>query len=673
MREATLTVTHRSGLHARPAAVLVQTARGFVSAVTISAGDRSALGTSILGVLGLGVGQGSQVTIRVEGEDEDEALRAISRLIGSNFGEVAANTVRGLPSSPGIAIGPVYRCCRSELDHERTQVTDAGLEQRRFREALEGAREQLLTVHAGVRDSFGAGHAAIFGAQALMLEDPELVRTVLEAIQFQGTNAECALLDAAEAYATRLERLDDPYLRVRAADVRDVADRLTRVLLGLDESPFAGLRVPSVIVARDVAPSDMALLDKSMALGFVTAEGGPTSHTAILARALGLPAAVGAGSYVLAIPEGTIVVLDGAEGAVIVDPDERTLSGYRRLQSAIGHALAEARSHAHEPATTLEGQPVEILANVGAIPEASAAVQAGAAGIGLLRTEFLYLGRKQMPDEEEQVRAYTAVFEAVGDLPVVLRTLDLGSDKEVPYLSLPREANPFLGLRGIRLGLARPELVRPQLRAVLRAGVGRNVRLLLPLVTTVGEVVALRRVLEECRSELLYEGYAVNENIPLGAMIEVPAAALMIDRLAEHVDFFSIGTNDLSQYLMAADRTNAAVAPLVNGLQPALLRLVGTIIADAHAAGKRVGLCGELAGDPAAIPILLGLGLDDFSMSPPAVPLAKQILRTLTLPLAEEIARAALGLGGPDEVLALVHDRVPATRVRMAFGQKGTM
>jgi len=662
MREATLTVTHRSGLHARPAAILVQMARGFDSAVTISAGGDSTLGTSILGVLALGVDQGSMITIRVEGEDEDEALRAISRLITSNFGEVAVNTLRGLPSSPGIAIGPVYRCSRSELVCERTTVADVGVEQQRFRDALEVAREQLLSVHAGVRDDFGAGHAAIFGAQVLMLEDPELVRTVLESIESLGTNAECALLDAAEAYATRLDRLEDPYLRIRAADVRDMADRLLRVLLGLDESPFAGLSVPSIIVAGNIAPSDMALLDKSMALGFVTAEGGPTSHAAILARALGLPAAVGVGSDVLAISTGTTVVLDGSEGAVLVDPSEGTLDEYRRMRSAIGDALAEARSHAHEPAVTREGQSVEILANVGSVAEATAAVQAGAGGIGLLRTEFLYLGRRQMPDEEEQVRAYQAVFEAVGDRPVVLRTLDLGSDKEVPYLALPREANPFLGLRGIRLGLARPEFLRPQLRAVLRAGAGRDVRLLLPLVSTVGEVRAARQVLAECRAELLDEGFALGGLLPVGAMIEVPAAALMVDRLAGHVDFFSIGTNDLSQYLMAADRTNSAVAALVNGLQPALLRLVASVIGSAHAHGKRVGLCGELAGEPAAIPILLGLGLDEFSMSPPAVPLAKQILRTLTLPLAEDIARAALDMSSPEEVLALVHERVPAAQ-----------
>lgn len=668
MVETTLTVSHRSGLHARPAALLVQAAKRFRSDVEIATGGRSASAKSILGILALGVEQGARVLIRAEGDDAGEALTALTRLVETNFGEPDVRTIRGLPSSRGIAIGPVYRCCRSELVCERRYVGDRAAEGDRFRRALAVAREQLVAVHAGVSDEFGAGHAAIFNAQAMMLEDPELVRGVIEAIDDQGINAECALLDAAETYAGMLERLDDAYLRVRAADVRDVTDRVLRVLLGLDDSPFGGLVVPSIIVAQDLAPSDMAVMDKSLALGFCTAEGGPTSHTAILARGLGLPAAVGAGSEILGIAAGTLVVLDGGEGAVLVDPDDGTLAEYRRRQGAISVALAEAFAHAREPAVTREGRPVEVLANIGTVAEAGAAIEAGAAGVGLLRTEFLYLGRTELPGEEEQYRGILSIVDALGDRPVVLRTLDLGSDKDVPYLALPREANPFLGLRGIRLGLSRPELLRPQLRAALRAGAGRDVRLLFPLVATLGELQAARALLEDCRAELVSEGRAVGAETRVGVMIEVPAAALIVDKLAAEADFFSIGTNDLSQYLMAADRTNAGVAALVSGFQPAVLRLVRDVIRTAHAFGRPVGLCGELAGEPLAIPILLGLGLDQFSMSPPSVPLAKQILRQLSLSQAEELSQAVLEMDSPEAVQAYVRAQVVGLELGAVYG-----
>jgi len=572
-------------------------------------------------------------------------------------------TLRGIAASRGIAIGPAFHFRRADLSFERRTVEDPTAEWARFQAALETAREQLADVYAKAEAESGAAQAAIFQAHALMLEDPELLDAVRTAIEEQCINAEAALSDAAETYAQMLETLDDEYLSARAADVRDVAARVLRILLGVAESPTANLTVPSIILARDLTPSDTVLLDKSLVLGFCTAEGGATSHTAILARGLGLPAIVGAGPSVLEIPDGAMLVLDGGDGTLLVGPDEGTVAEYRARQAAATVVLARAREKAHEPAVTRDGHRVEVVANIGNVEGARAALEAGAEGVGLLRTEFLYLERSRLPDEEEQYRAYRAIVDVFGDRPVVLRTLDIGGDKDLPYLDLPHEMNPFLGLRAIRLCLARPELFRPQLRAALRAGAGRNLKLMFPMVATVSEVRAARAVLEECRAELLAEGQPVAEEMEVGIMVEIPAAALMADHLAAEVDFFSIGTNDLSQYTLAADRTNAQVAPLATGFQPAVLRLVRDVIAAAHAQGKWVGLCGELAGEPLAIPILLGLGLDEFSMNPPAIPLAKQIIRALTLEEAQEVAQAALKLDSPDAVQALVRERVPAANV----------
>ena len=572
-------------------------------------------------------------------------------------------TLQGIAASRGIGIGPAFHFRRADLRFERRTVEDPSAEWARCERALETACRQLAEVYAKAEAESGAKQAAIFQAQALMLEDPELLDGVLTAIKEQCINAEAALSDATEMYAQILESLDDEYLSARAADVRDVANRVLRILLGVAESPTAGLTVPSIILARDLTPSDTVLLDKSLVLGFCTAEGGATSHTAILARGLGLPAIVGAGSHISEIPEGTSLVLDGSDGTLWIGPDEDTVVMYRERRVAAATVLAQARERAHEPAITRDGHRVEVVANIGNVEGAQAALEEGAEGVGLLRTEFLYLERSHLPDEEEQYQAYRSIADVFGDQPIILRTLDIGGDKKLPYLDLPEEMNPFLGVRAIRLCLARPELFRPQLRAALRAGAGRNLKLMFPMVATVAEVRAARMVLEECRSELLDEGQPVAEDMEVGIMVEIPAAALMADHLAAEVDFFSIGTNDLSQYTLAADRTNAQIAPLATGFQPAVLRLVHYVISAAHAQGKWVGLCGELAGEPLALPILLGLGLDEFSMNPPAIPLAKQIIRALALDEAREVAQAALELDNPDAVQALVRERVPAANV----------
>lgn len=567
--------------------------------------------------------------------------------------------IHGIAASRGIGIGPAFQFRQTELSFKRSTVESTAAEWSRCQYALETAQGQLEDVLAKAEAESGPEQAAIFQAQMLMLEDPELLEAVRTAIEDRCINAESALSDAAEMYAQMLEALADEYLSARAADVRDVANRVLRILLGVDESPCAGLTVPSIILARDLTPSDTVMLDKSLVVGFCTAEGGATSHTAILARGLGLPAVVGVGSEVLDVQDGVTLALDGTEGVLLVDPDEETVEGYRAQRAAMATLMAQVREHAHEPAITRDGHRVHIVANIGSVEEVETALEAGAEGVGLLRTEFLYLERNHLPDEEEQYQAYRAIVDGFGDLPVVLRTLDIGGDKELPYLDLPNEINPFLGLRAIRLSLTQPELFKPQLRAALRAGGGGNLKVMFPMVATGAEARAARALLEECRAELLAEGYSVAGEMEIGIMVEVPAAALMADRLASEVDFFSIGTNDLAQYTLAADRTSPTVSQLADGFQPAVLRLVRDVIDAAHAQGKWVGLCGELAGEPLAIPILLGLELDEFSMNPPAIPLAKQIVRTSALDEARDIARAALELDSADAVRALVRERVP--------------
>ena len=572
-------------------------------------------------------------------------------------------TLQGIAASRGIAIGPAFRFQKADLCFERSTVQDPSAECARFQAAMEAASEQLADVYAKAEAESGAEYAAIFQAHALMLDDPELLDAVRAAIEGQNVNAETALNDVAETYVQLLESLDDEYLSARAADVRDVAERVLRILLDVAESPAASLTTPSIILARDLPPSDAVLLDKSLVLGFCIAEGGPTAHTAILARGLELPAVVGIGPAPLEIPNHTALILDGHNGTLVVEPDEETVAIYQARQTVVAEGLAQACEQAHKAAITRDGHRVEIVANIGSVEGARTALEAGAEGVGVLRTEFLYLERTSLPDEDEQYRAYRAIADVFGDRPVVLRTLDVGGDKDLPYLDLPREANPFLGLRAIRLCLARPELFRPQLRAALRAGAGRNLKVMFPMVATVTEVRAARSVLEECRAELLAEGQPVAEEMEIGIMVEVPSAALMADHLAAEVDFFSIGTNDLSQYTMAADRVNASVAPLASGFQPAVLRLVRDVITAAHARNKWVGLCGELAGEPLAVPILLGLGLDEFSMNPSVIPLIKQIIRAITLDEAREVAQAALELGSPEAIQALVRERVPAANL----------
>jgi len=565
----------------------------------------------------------------------------------------------GIPASYGIAIGPAFVFGHDELEIGIITIDDPDAEWQRFEAARDESRRQLDEAYLVTKEDCGEEAAEIFNAQKMMLDDPELINTVKRRLEDELINVESALYETAEIFAKQLEAIEDEYLSARAVDIRDVSSRCLRNLLGLHDAPGAGLDKPSVIVAQDLTPSDTVLLNKDFVLGFCTAEGGSTSHTAILARGLGIPAVVGAGDLVHQIDQEDVLVVDGDAGKVIINPDQASLQHFQIRQTDFLEVQAEAESISHKPAVTTDGHQVEVVANIGSEKGIEPALEAGAEGVGLLRSEFLYLERDSLPTEEEQYQKYKTIADAFGDKPVILRTLDIGGDKDIPYIEMPPEANPFLGVRAIRLCLERPEIFKPQLRAALRAGYGNNLKLMFPMIGSVDDVLRTRDVLEECRTELKDEGYQVADMMEIGIMIEIPSAAIIADQLAEVVDFFSIGTNDLSQYTMAADRTNAHVAPLASGFQPAVFRLIKTVIDAAHDKGKWVGLCGEMAGELLAIPILLGLGLDEFSMNPPAIPFAKRLIRTISLEHARQIAKTALHLKSDQEIREYIQSEVP--------------
>lgn len=567
--------------------------------------------------------------------------------------------LEGTGASRGVAIGPVFQFKRVALEVSLCAVSDVEAEVVRVRQAVALAGEQLQQVHQKARQEATAAEAEIFEAHLMMLEDPELWGQVESAIRDEKINAESALVNVSATFTEMLKAMDNEYFAARALDVQDVSDRVLRILLGVAESPTEGLIVPSIIFSDDLTPSDTILLDKSLVLGFCTAEGSSTSHSAILARGLGLPAVAGAGKPVLEIVNGTRLILDGGKGLLLIDPDEETVSEYRERIVRVKSIRDAALQHANEPTTTLDGKAVEVGANIGNVSDARLAIENGADGVGLLRTEFLYLERSSLPGEDEQYQAYKQILDVMEKKPLVLRTLDAGGDKEISYLGMPAEMNPFLGERAIRLCLTHPELLKTQIRAALRASVGHNLKIMFPMIATLDEVRRAKVVLEECQTELMAEGKAVAEEIEVGIMVEIPAAAIMADHLAKEVDFFSIGTNDLSQYTLAADRTNARVAHLSNAFQPAVLRLVRDVVRAAHAYEKWAGMCGELAGEPLAVPILIGLGLDEFSMSPPMVPLIKQIIRNLNAEDMRGLAHEALNLESPEDVMELVRSRVP--------------
>jgi phosphotransferase system enzyme I (PtsI) len=533
---------------------------------------------------------------------------------------------KGIPASPGYAIGTAFLKKEAAIRIGEETAADIAAEQAKFKAAIETAGIQLAELREKARLEMGEAAAAILDSQLLFLDDPELTGAAARRIEMNQISAARAVRDIVAEYVAVFAGLEDEYLRERAADLRDIGARLLANLTGTGDDGFAGLPEQAIVVARDLTPSDTAQLDKAKVIALVTDGGGPTAHSAIMARTLEIPAVVGLGDITATIRSGDTLIVDGCAGAVLVNPDPPALAMYRGKKAGFEAEREQLKALAGAPAVTKAGKPIILAANIGKPEDAGQAIANGAEAIGLFRTEFLYMGRAGLPGEEEQYRAYRRVAEQMAGKPVVIRTLDIGGDKHLPYLPLPAEMNPFLGFRAIRLCLERKDIFRSQLRAILRASAHGKIQIMFPMIGAMAELRAAQEFLRQCMDELQAEGVPFDERIAVGMMIEIPAAALMADEFAGQVDFFSIGTNDLIQYTLAADRTNEKVSQLYDPMHPAVWRLIRTTIAAAHREGIWCGMCGELAGDPKAIPALLECGLDEFSMNPGAILAAKKII-----------------------------------------------
>ncbi|MCG3208511.1 MAG: Phosphoenolpyruvate-protein phosphotransferase [Anaerolineae bacterium] len=550
--------------------------------------------------------------------------------------------LNGIAASQGIAIGPAFVYRPEPLAFKEQIIQNPPAEINRLIQAVEAVQTMLIALEEYTQQAIGESEAKIFEVHRMFLADPAFADEIKAIIEQEKLNAEAAVDRVSTELMEQFSAIDDEYFRQRAVDIKDVAQRLIRQLLGLEETTLASLKFPSIIIANDLTPSDTASLNRDMALGLCTEIGSSTSHTAILARSLGTPAVVGIGK--LEISSGTTVIIDGQSGELIIDPDAETLAEYQTRQQARQRIRSREIALAQQPAITTDGHQVEVVANIGSVVEAEQALKMGAEGVGLLRTEFLFLQGDTLPSEEEQYRIYRAIADVFQQLPLIVRTLDVGGDKDIPSIDLAVEQNPMLGQRAIRLCLARPEIFQTQLRAILRAGHERNVKIMFPLIGSEEELHQALEQLELAKADLRARNLPHAEKPDVGIMIEVPSAAVLADVLAPQVDFFSIGTNDLAQYTLAVDRTNETVAHLADPLHPAVIRLIHLVIQAAHRHNKWVGLCGEMAGSPQAVPLLLGLGLDEFSMAAASVPSVKALLRTLSKMQAQEIAQRCLEL-----------------------------
>ncbi len=670
-----LDIRNPLGLHARPAARFVQTAAGFdanVQVMNLTSGRGPASGRSLNGLATLGIRQGHEILVSAHGPQAAAALDALAALAKRDFDEQAApatpptpvappaapadagQALTGLPGAPGIVSGPARHFRPLDPEIPTGSSGDPEAEWEALTRALDQVRIEIRTARESVAARAGDYSAAIFDAHLLFLDDEALLGPARHAIFDDGKNAAEAWHEAAEAVADDYRALDDEYLQVRAEDLTGVARQVVAALTGV--AATGTLSAPGIVVAADLTPADTASLDRDLALGIATAAGSPTSHSAILARSLGIPAAVGLGEGLLSVPEGAELLLDGDAGTVHVDPDAELAAEYKRRSAERKQASQSARAAAAEPAVTLDGRRIEVVANIGSPEDVATAIENGAEGVGLLRTEFLFLERDSMPSEDEQVAAYTSVAKGLEGRPLILRTLDVGADKPLPYLLQRPEANPFLGVRGIRLALEQPELLETQLRAVLRTAAEYPLKVMFPMVATLEEYRQAKAVLADVRAVLERAGAPTPDELDVGVMIEVPAAALAAEQFAPEVDFFSLGTNDLTQYTMAAERGNAAVVGLADGLHPSVLRLIRTVAEAAKEHGKWAGICGELASDPVAVPVLVGLGIAELSANAPAIPAVKQAVRGLDGEAARDLAEQALELSSAAEVRQLVAD-----------------
>ncbi|HDB1184443.1 TPA: phosphoenolpyruvate--protein phosphotransferase [Staphylococcus aureus] len=567
--------------------------------------------------------------------------------------------IKGIAASDGVAIAKAYLLVESDLTFDKNEkVTDVEGEVAKFNSAIEASKVELTKIRNNAEVQLGADKAAIFDAHLLVLDDPELIQPIQDKIKNENANAATALTDVTTQFVTIFESMDNEYMKERAADIRDVSKRVLSHILGVELPNPSMIDESVVIVGNDLTPSDTAQLNKEFVQGFATNIGGRTSHSAIMSRSLEIPAIVGTKSITQEVKQGDMIIVDGLNGDVIVNPTEDELIAYQDKRERYFADKKELQKLRDADTVTVDGVHAELAANIGTPNDLPGVIENGAQGIGLYRTEFLYMGRDQMPTEEEQFEAYKEVLEAMDGKRVVVRTLDIGGDKELSYLNLPEEMNPFLGYRAIRLCLAQQDIFRPQLRALLRASVYGKLNIMFPMVATINEFREAKAILLEEKENLKNEGHDISDDIELGIMVEIPATAALADVFAKEVDFFSIGTNDLIQYTLAADRMSERVSYLYQPYNPSILRLVKQVIEASHKEGKWTGMCGEMAGDETAIPLLLGLGLDEFSMSATSILKARRQINGLSKNEMTELANRAVDCATQEEVIELVNNYV---------------
>jgi phosphoenolpyruvate-protein phosphotransferase/dihydroxyacetone kinase phosphotransfer subunit len=673
-----LTVRNTHGLHARPAARLITETRPFSATITIrnlSNQRGPASVKSLSGLASLEILQDHEIEVLAEGSDAAAALKRIGELVEEGFGEAVPSggspasttpvpspprNAEAFPISDGLAIGPLFYLRGAAFEIPHTSTEDVNAETERLKKAVAATEVTLEQRRVEMTSRVGAPHAAIYEAQLLALQDPELTGHAIELIFRDRKNAAWAWDEANREIVKRYASLNDPYLRERATDIVDVGQQVLE-RLGLRPSANAGPATPSIIVADDLTPRQVSSLDKDRALGVILLDGGPTAHSSILLRALGFPAVIQARSVLrdqdLHRPD--LIAFDGATGKIWTDPSPALADDLRARQEEQHARKREEQKASAEPGATLDGQRIQIFANIGNVEDAAAAAQSGTEGVGLLRTEFLFLNRETPPTEDEQFQALRAMAEAIGNKPIIVRTLDVGGDKEVAYLHLAREANPFLGVRALRLCLQHEDLFATQLRAILRAGGGRDFKIMFPMVADLSDLQRARASLGKVHAALEKEAVSHLWPIDVGIMIEIPSAALLAESLAEHADFFSIGTNDLTQYTLAADRGNPDLGPYQDALHPAVLRLIDHVVRGAQKHSRLVAVCGEAASDEIAALVLAGLGIGELSVSAVAIPRIKATLRAQKMTALRQIATEALKCQTAGEVRQLVRKACP--------------
>ncbi|MFZ7119710.1 MAG: phosphoenolpyruvate--protein phosphotransferase [Eubacteriaceae bacterium] len=562
--------------------------------------------------------------------------------------------MKGIGASPGIAISKAFVIKHEEIKINTEKTEDLQSQLLKINDALESSRKQINAVMKKATMELGEEEAKIFGAHLMVLDDPEYIGQITELIKNEKITADNAIKQITDQFISIFESMDDVYLKERAADIKDVGGRILKNVLGIKSKNLNEISEDVIIIAYDLTPSDTAQMNKEKVLGFATDIGGRTSHTAIMARSLEIPAVLGLKTITQEVKDGDILIVDGLAGEVMINPSEDILHKYEKKKREYENYIKELEELKDLHAETKDGYRIELVGNIGTPNDVKGVLRNGGQGVGLYRTEFLYMDSDTMPSEEKQYKAYKEVLENMGNMPIIIRTLDIGGDKKLPYLKLEEEMNPFLGLRAVRLCFKEKELFKTQLRAILKASVYGKALIMFPMISNIQEVRQAKAILDECKLELEEENVKYDKDIQVGIMVEIPSAAIAADIIAKEVDFFSIGTNDLCQYTLAVDRMNETVSYLYQPFDPAILRLVKNVVDASHKYNKFTGMCGEMAGEPLATLILLGLGLDEFSMSASSIPQIKKIIRSVTKEEAEKIASKALELSTAEEVKEMV-------------------